>query len=76
MSMLERLRYWIAKPYLHTVSIYWYEVGKIEGMKEMEERYRHIRDNWQPVKFKPISIGARERANLAAFRRANLKRLT
>ena len=76
MSPLDHIRYWLAKPYISQVWMNGYETGKIVGRKERDEEMEHINPNWQPTTFKPALIGARERAKLAAFKRANLKRLT
>lgn len=73
MGLLDRIRYWFAKPYLTQVWLSGYETGLVAGRKETEEKYMA---NWQATEFKPALIGARERAKLAKFRRDNLKRLT
>lgn len=72
MSLLDRIRYWLAKPYISQVWLNGYETGKIAGRKEAHEEMEHINPNWQITTFKPALIGARERAKLARFRRNNL----
>lgn len=68
MSLIGRIRYWLAKPYISQIWMNGYEVGLIAGRREKDEEYRHIA---MTTTIKPI-IGARERAKLAKFRRDNL----
>lgn len=75
MNLLDRIRFWLAKPYISQVWINAYEIGKAAGKEIAHEEMKHIQSNWQPTTFKPTLIGARERAKLARFRRDNLRRI-
>lgn len=75
MRLLDRIRYWLAKPYISQVWIDGYETGKIAGREIAHEEMEHIQSNWQPTTFKPALIGARERSKLAKFKRDNLRKM-